>query len=373
MSNKMQVLPHQLNFRFLRIFSATLGAVSLVTLLFALGRWANTASAETRSPVLVAVNQGEATLGIVDPRTGKQVARIAEGGVTGHEVATSFDGKLAYVPIYGDSSVGDPGTDGRDLVVIDIVSRKVVQRFDFGHGVRPHCVVMNPTDGLLYVTTELDRTVTIIDPNTLKLVGAIPTGQDESHMLVLSNDGRLGYTANVGPGTISVLDLKARKLVSVIPVSEKTQRISISVDDRMVFTADQTKPRLAVIDTATNKLKAWILLSAPGYGTAATRDGRWLLVAMQSTSQVAVVDLRTLQVTRTIDVPSAPHEILIPPGHDTAYVSCTKSGKIAAISLSDWSITNLIDAGNRVDGLGWASSHRAARHSLRADSAEVRE
>ena len=58
--------------------------------------------------MLVAVNQGEATLGIVDPRTGKQVATIAEGGVTGHEVATSFDGKLAYVPIYGDSSVGIP-------------------------------------------------------------------------------------------------------------------------------------------------------------------------------------------------------------------------------------------------------------------------
>jgi len=312
-------------------------------------------SAETGPGMLLAVNQGEATLGIVDPRAGRQVAAIAEGGVTGHEVATSFDGRLAYVPIYGDSSVGDPGTDGRELVVIDIGSRKLVQRFDFGHGVRPHCAVMNPNDGLLYVTTELDRTVTIIDPKTQKLVGTIPTGQDESHMLVLSHDGRFGYTANVGPGTVSVLDLKARKLISVIPISQKTQRISISVDDRTVFTADQTKARLAVIDTATNKLKAWIPLSASGYGTATTRDGRWILVAMQSTSQVAVVDLQTLQVARTIDVPPAPHEIFISPNNDVAYVSCTKSDKIAAISLSDWSIKNLIAAGNRVDGLGWAS------------------
>jgi hypothetical protein len=37
-------------------------------------------------------------------------------------------------------------------------------------------------------------------------------------------------------------------------------------------------------------------------------------------------------------------------------VRCTKSGKIAAINLSDWSIKKLIDAGNRVDGLGWTSS-----------------
>jgi hypothetical protein len=50
---------------------------------------------------------------------------------------------------YGDSSVGEPGTDGKVLVVIDIGSRKVVGHFDFGHGVRPHCAVMNPNDGQL--------------------------------------------------------------------------------------------------------------------------------------------------------------------------------------------------------------------------------
>jgi len=353
MTNDLNLLPQKLNYQSLRIFRTTLGLMILAVLISPFVRVRG--SAETGPGMLLAVNQGEATLGIVDPRAGKQVATIAEGGVTGHEVATSFDGKLAYVPIYGDSSVGDPGSDGRELVVIDIGSGKVVQRFDFGHGVRPHCAVMNPNDGLLYVTTELDRTVTIIDPKTLKLVGTIPTGQDESHMLVLSHDGRFGYTANVGPGTVSVLDLKARKLISVIPISQKTQRISISVDDRTVFTADQTKPRLAAIDTATNQLKTWIPLTASGYGTATTRDGRWILVAMQSTSQVAVVDLQTLQVARTIDVPPTPHEIFIAPNNDVAYVSCTKSNKIAAISLSDWSIKSLVAAGNRVDGLGWAS------------------
>jgi hypothetical protein len=84
----------------------TLGLMTLVVLIFPFVRAGG--SAETGPGMLLAVNQGEATLGIVDPRAGKLVATIAEGDVTGHEVATSFDGKLAYVPIYGDSSVGDP-------------------------------------------------------------------------------------------------------------------------------------------------------------------------------------------------------------------------------------------------------------------------
>ncbi|MBV8136247.1 MAG: beta-propeller fold lactonase family protein, partial [Deltaproteobacteria bacterium] len=313
-------------------------------------------AAQRDTDVLLAINEGEASLGILDPRTGRELAKVVEGAITGHEVAASADGRLAYVPIYGDSSVGEPGSDGQELVVIDIASRKVVNRLDFGHGVRPHCVLLNPHDGMLYVTTEVDHTVTVIDPGTLKIVDVIPTGQSESHMLALSHDGRFGYTSNVGPGTVSVLDIKARSLVTIIPVSRTTQRISISMDDKMVFTADQTKPRLAVIDTATNSVKTWIPLPSPGYGSTPTHDGRWLLVAMQKTSQVAVIDLKTLQVVRTIDVPPAPHEILISPTDDVAYVSCSRSGKIAAIRLSDWTV-RLIDGGNRVDGLAWAQSH----------------
>src|SRR5271155_129005 len=311
------------------------------------------ASAQTSLSLLVA-NQGSRDLSIIDPVAGKQVAAVSENGITGHEVAASPDGRTAYVPIYGDSGVGKPGTDGRNMVVIDIPSRKVIGNVDFGHGVRPHCVIYDTNTGMLYVTTELDKTVTIVDPKTLKIVGSVPTSQEQSHMLALSRDGSRGYTANVGPGTVSVLDMKARKTIAVIPISATTQRISISRDDSMVFTADQTKPQLAVIDTAANNIRTWILLPAIAYGTAPTLDGRWLLVCMEPTNQVAVVDLKTLKVFRTIDVPHAPNEILPSPDGRVAYVSCPNSNQVAVIDLSQWKVQSLIDAGKYADGLAWA-------------------
>src|SRR5208283_4544718 len=228
--------------------------------------------------VLLVANKGDMSLGIIDVTAGKQVATVPEGGKTGHEVVAAPDGRTAYVPIYGDSGVGKPGTDGDRMVVIDIRSRKVTGTVDFGHGVRPHLPVFGPKNGMLYVTTELDKSVTIIDPKTLKIVGQIPTGQPESHMLVISHDGRRGYTANVGPGTVSVLDMEAKKTLAVIPISGETQRISISPDDKWVFTSDQKEPRLAVIDTASNQVKTWVALPGEGYGTASTPDGKSLLV-----------------------------------------------------------------------------------------------
>jgi YVTN family beta-propeller protein len=305
--------------------------------------------------VLLVANKSDRTLGIVDPEAGQQVAIIAEEATTGHEVAASPDGRLAYVPIYGNSGVGLPGTDGRNMLVIDIATRKVSGNLDFGHGVRPHCAMFGPKDGLLYVTTEIDQTVTVIDPHTLKIVGTIPTGQPESHMLAITPDGRRGYTANVGPGTVSVLDMQARKTQAVIPVSAHVQRISVSVDGSTVFTADQTKPQLAAIDTATNKVKTWIPLPAKGYGTAPTPDGRWLVVAMPSANKVAVVDLGTMKVAHIIEVPSSPQEILVRPDGRVAYASCDSSHKIAVIRTSDWTVEKLIDAGAGADGLAWAS------------------
>jgi YVTN family beta-propeller protein len=305
---------------------------------------------------LLVVNQADINVSIIDPVSAREVTTIPQKtvGVNGHEIAASADGRTAFVPIYGSSGVGKPGIDGHEMLVIDLPSRSIVGDIDFGHGVRPHLPVLDPVSGLLYVTTELDKTVTVIDPATRKIVGAVPTGQEQSHMLALSHDGRLGYTANVGPGTVSVLDLVGRKTVAVIPVSGQVQRIAISVDDKLVFTSDQTKPQLAVIDTAANRVKTWVALPGLGYGTAATPDGRWLLVAIPSTDQVAVVDLGSMQVTRRIDVATFPQEILIRPDGKMAYVSCSKAGKVAAIDLAQWNVQNLIVAGKFADGLAWA-------------------
>ena len=315
--------------------------------------------AAAHAAALIVVNQGDLNISVVDPASARQTATISEEQSTmhGHEAAASADGRIAYVPIYGNVGVGQPGLDGHEMLAIDIAERKIAGRVDFGHGVRPHCVVYEPLSGMLYVTTELDQSVTIVDPRTLKVVGAIPTGQPESHMLAISHDGRRGYTANVGPGTVSVLDMKARKTIAVIPISGNTQRISISNDDSMVFTSDQIKPQLAVIDTSSNKVKAWVALPFFGYGTAVTRDGRWLLVAMQH-GRVAVVDLGTLTVARTIDLPGAPQEVVVRPDGKVAYVSCTRAGQVgqvAAIDLAQWKVESLIDAGKGADGLAWAA------------------
>ena len=307
-----------------------------------------------RAQSLLVVNQGDATVSVIDPQTEKQVATIEEhvSGVHGHEIAVSTDGKTAFLPIYGSVGVGKPGIDGHEMLIVDVPSRRIIDHVDFGHGVRPHMPLLDEASGLLYVTTELDKTVTVIDPKTHRIVGAIPTGAEQSHMLILSHDGKTGYTANVGPGSVSVLDMRGRKTLAVIPIAAGVQRIAISNDDRWVFTSDVKQPRMAVIDTSTRKIAKWIELPGLGYGAKPTADGKSLLVAIPAAGKVAVVDLATMTVKNTVDVPLAPQEVVIRPDQKVAYVSCNTSGKVAAIDLATWK-TDVIVAGPQADGLIW--------------------
>lgn len=335
---------------------ARVAAASAVVLaMMAHDGWGSGPSGRPPSGLLLVANKGDQTLGIIDPGAGRQVATVKESGFTGHELIASPDGLTAYVPIYGDGGVGRPGSDGRTMDVIDLASRRRVGTIDFGRPVRPHDAKFGP-DGLLYVTTELTNSVTVVDPRRKEVVGAIPTGQPESHMLAITRDGRRAYTSNVHVGTVSVLDLPARKLLAVIPVSAHAQRISLSADDRRAFTADQNEPRLAVIDTATNAVEQWVPLPGIAYGTAATADGRWLLLALIRMNKVGVLDLRSMRLVRSLDVPRAPQAVLVRPDGRVAYVSCDASGKVAEIDLEEWKVARLVDAGPLADGMAWAAS-----------------
>jgi DNA-binding beta-propeller fold protein YncE len=305
----------------------------------------------TTAGLLLVANQGEHTLMVIEPETGQQLATIPVG-VNDHEVAVSPDGRFAYVPIYGNSGVGKPGTDGRTIDVIDLAKRKRVGSIDLEKPVRPHRAAFGP-DGLLYVSAELANAIYVVDTKNRKVAGYVPTGQTESHMFVISLDGKRAFTSNVGAGSVSVVDLRAKKTLAVIPVAKKVQRIAISADGKRVFTFDQDQPRMAVINTGTNQLERWVQLPAIGFAGEATQDGRALLVVLPSADKVVALSLPEFKLEHTIVVPESPSEILVRPDGRMAYVSCLKVGKVVAINLDTWAVEKSIAAGQGSDGLAW--------------------
>src|SRR5438093_11142533 len=124
--------------------------------------------------LLVVANQKEHTLLLVDPENRRELAKIVVG-VNGHEVMASKDGRFAYVPIYGNSGVGRPGTDGSTIDVIDLQARKLTATIDLGKPLRPARAEFGP-DGWVYGTAGLANAVAVVDATTRKVVAELPTG-----------------------------------------------------------------------------------------------------------------------------------------------------------------------------------------------------
>jgi YVTN family beta-propeller protein len=301
---------------------------------------------------LTIVNQREHSVVLFDLRA-RAVLSTVEVAVNGHELALSPEGKFAYVPIYGNSGVGRPGTDGRTIDVIDLAAHSLAAHIDLGRPVRPHCAKFG-ADGLLYVSAELANSVFVVDTASRKVIAEIPTGEEQSHMFVITPDGRRAYTANVSTGTVSVLDLQKRSLVGVIAVAKSVQRISMSPDGRRVYTHDQEQPRIAVIDTSSNKVVNFIALPDSVYSSAVTPDGKFLLANAPS-GKIFEIDLASGKIVSTFAVPPSAGELVIAPGGAYAYLSCPQAGSIQILDLLSGKLKDAIALTPGVDGLAWTA------------------
>ncbi len=192
--------------------------------------------------------------------------------------------------------------------------------------------------GTLLVSTELVQALSIVDLHDGKIVGQIPTGAKESHVLVRTPDGRKIYTANLHAGSISVLDVIARRLVKVILVSGLVNRITLSTDGKRLFAADGSSPNVIMIDTTTDEIVRKIVVAAPPFSLSSTPDGKWLLVGedLGTKGKLEAIDLRDFTAKHSFDVDRLPYGIKVIGGE--AFVACYLSGNIDVLNLATWTL-----------------------------------
>ena len=302
---------------------------------------------------LLVVCKDDQTLDVIDLTSGAVEGRIRASGFTPHEVAATSDGLRAFMPIYSDAYLGDPGTDGRAIDVVDLVTMRVAHTIPLNFASRPHLPLMGG-DGRLYVGTELDESISVVDPTSGERVGRLPTQRPQSHMFVLSPDGTRAYSANVDSGSVSIIDVASESVIDVVDVAAQVQRISISPDGTTVFTADQDQPRMAAIDVATTDI-TWIELPSRGFGSAVTPDGRLLVVALKWASQIGIVDLVELSVS-VIAAPGHPQAIVIHPDGTHAYSACDDVNQVVEVDLRVGTVSRVFDTGECPDGICWAAT-----------------
>lgn len=295
---------------------------------------------------LLVHNKTDNTLAIIEPTNYKIVATIPTGEGP-HELTTSADGKTAFVANYGTAQ-----TLGSSLSVIDLSAKKELRRVDLGALKRPHGILEN--SGKIYFTCEVNRAIARYDPATDKVDFVMGTGQEATHMLVMSADKKI-YTANIASNTVTAFDFsKAPSRITHINVGPMPEGLDLSPDGKELWVGHNGDGNISIIDTVTNKVKETIKGGQLPIRMKFTPDGKRVLVSDPKSGELLVIEAATRKEIKRLAVGDVPVGILVQPDGKRAYVATAGDSHVAVINLDDLSVITKIEPGNAPDGLAWA-------------------
>ncbi len=318
-----------------------------------------------REARLYVLNKADASVSIIDPKSRKEVktVKVGEGP---HEAATSPDGRWVVVCNYGDR------TPGSSLSVIDTHTQEVAKVIELGAYHRPHGIKFLPGQLRFIVTAEVEKKLLIVDLATWKVEAAIDTGQNISHMAALSSDAKRAFVANIGSGSVSVIDLESRELLKIVETGAGAEGICSVPTTREIWVTNRAANTVSVIDEV--KLTVVATLKCPKFPIRAEilPDQAHVLVSCAESADLAVFRVSDRKVARRIAMPKSPKEtdprrrrlmrfgdssvpigILVEPDGKRAYIANTFSDIVSVVDLEAWKVVGSLKAGAEPDGLAW--------------------
>jgi YVTN family beta-propeller protein len=316
---------------------------------------------------LVVANKAEATVSLLD-LPGGEVRATLPTGQGPHEVAVSPSGRRALVTNYGTRSA-----PGSSLTLIDLTKPAVERTIDLAPYRRPHGAVFLD-EGRALVTVEQDRAVIEVDLEQGKVLRAVETGQEVSHMVAVPAAGKRAFVANIGSGGITVLDLEAGRKVQDVATGEGAEGLAVSADGKEVWVTNRGADTVTLVDGLS--LRTLATLESPSFPIRAelTPDGKRLLVTNARSGDLAVFDTGSRQLVRRVPLAlegpetqtegrlfgdqfgasSVPIGIEVAPDGKVAYIAHANADVIQVLDLERWETVGQLKAGKEPDGMGYS-------------------
>jgi len=320
-------------------------------------------AAETPPVSLLALSKAEQTLSIIDPTTLAVVARVP-AGPDPHEVIASDDGKFAYISNYG-------GGAYNTITPVDLVAQKTLPVIDLGALRGPHGLAF--AVGKLWFTAEAAKAIGSYDPATKQIDWILGTGQDRTHMIYVFPSLTPIITSNVNAATISVIEKtnssggpppppgaprpapRTNWSETVVPVGKGSEGFDVSPDGKEIWVANAQDGTISVVDLAAKKVVQTLNANVRGANRLKfTPDGKLVFVSTLGGPDLVVLDGTTRKEVKRIPIGHGAAGILMQPDGPRAFVACTPDDYIVVIDLKSLTVTGKIDAGKQPDGLAWA-------------------
>jgi YVTN family beta-propeller protein len=300
---------------------------------------------------LLVLAKSDRTLSVVDPATLNVIGRVPSGPDP-HEVVASADGRFAYIANYN---------GGNNIIsVVDLGALKPVAPIDLGPLRAPHGLAY--AGGKLWFTAEAAKAIGSYDPAAAKVDWVLGTGQNRTHMIVVSDDLKRIVTSNVSSATLTFIERTAGGGrggqgdwdETHVPVGRGAEGFDVSPDGKEVWAANAQDGTVSIVDAAAKKVTATLQANVNGANRLKfTPDGKLVFVSTLRGPELTILDAATRKEVKRLPMGRGAAGIQMQPDGLRAYVAATPDDYVAVVDLKTLEVTGRIDAGKQPDGLAW--------------------
>lgn len=295
--------------------------------------------------LLFVANKAEGSVSRIRLSDGREERRNS-ACETPHELALSPDGRHVAVGCY----------EGSTIEILRTGDLEKAATVELGDGARPHGVVWH-ANGDLYASAEGRKSVfRVRDPLAeTREVREFSTGREGSHMIVVSSDARDAWTADLGSGTITRVDLVTRRAPRSVVTGKGTEGLALSSDGRSLWVSAREENKLHELHPQTLEVRRTITTGRFPLRVAIHPAGRWVVTSDLRDGSVTVIDAETGQIARTIRVSGVEDTqqatLLFDPTGERLYIAETRLSKIAEIDFASGRVLGRLAGGVGGDGL----------------------
>lgn len=260
-----------------------------------------------------------------------------------------------------------------------------------------------PSPALL-VLEKNDRSLAIVDPATLKVVGRVPAGEDP-HEVVASEDGKYAYISNYGAfqtpqHTLSIADLSAQKALPAFDLGalraphglelangkvyftaegskvigrydpatnrvdwtlgigqNRTHMLVVSSDETRIFTSNVNSDTISILDRdKTGDVSGWtetpISVGKGPEGFDVSPDGKEIWAANSHDGTLSIIDVGTRKVTETLDLHTKrSNRVKFTPDGKLVLISDLEAGELVILDASARKETKRLKLGHGTAGI----------------------
>jgi DNA-binding beta-propeller fold protein YncE len=142
------------------------------------------------------------------------------------------------------------------------------------------------------------------------------------------------WTANGDTGTISYVDLDARRVVQEVQVGQDIRSIALSPDGVWIAAVDRTGASVSLVDAETRQVRRSIAVGThPRACVWDAANPRWLYVAIETDGTVAVIDRTLGKVVESIDVGRLPSGLAVSRDRRELYVTHRIDAEVTIVDL----------------------------------------